>query len=64
MHNEETSLIICKFKHAQIPVICNKFRAKLTTVAKMPCRPRLLREGKQIKNSKMQYSKSGFNAMI
>ena len=29
MHNEETSLIICKFKHAQIPAISNKFQAKL-----------------------------------
>ena len=28
-HKEETSLITCKFKHVQIPAICNKFRAKL-----------------------------------
>ena len=29
----------------------------------MPRRPRFLREGKQIKNSEMLYSKSKFNAM-
>ena len=28
-HKEETSLIIRKFKHVQIPAICNKFQAKL-----------------------------------
>ena len=33
-HNEETSLILCKFKHAQISAICNKFRAKLQQLQK------------------------------
>ena len=33
-HNEETSPIIRKFKHAQIPTIWNKFRAELQQLQK------------------------------
>ena len=33
-HKEETSLIKCKFKHIQIPAICNKFRARLQQLQK------------------------------
>ena len=62
-HNEETSLIICKLKHAQIWAICNKFRPKLQQLQECLVDRALSREGKQIQNLKMQYSKSVFYAM-
>ena len=61
-HKEETSLIICKFKHLQIPAICKKFRGKLQQLQECLVDRALRVKGNKSK-IEMQYSKSGFNAM-